>query len=621
MKLTKKLNTALILVLVCLVLVVGATYAWFSIALNPEVQRLETNVGANGSLEIALLTEETFQNPGLITTAVGDSAVKQDVAESNISWGNVIQLSSGYGLEEIVLLPARLNVAEGPQGVCYVDKGILKTAEFGLDGRIRILSEDTVSAVWEKSFDKGNFTYYVAGQRYGVRAIGTISNLSAQQIALSAARSLVPAYTTSASVSARNVWSKYGAEIMDILYRHYALKKEDFTAEDARIVREFALGIQEAAEYVVSGMYQTVIGMAAAYMENEPDFEALQDLITDAKQFGKVSELPFLKVLEADANAQIYLDALKTAEQMWKQAGEAVTYSYYLIQECNWETMGHVFELLFMPERIYLENSPLSDAGAFEALSHDNRLLIAEESGVFGQIADFTGNFSSFAVWKDSISLEAMTASSVKKGKLLQMQALLETVNAAAGGWTRANLDDTYGYAVDLAFRCNASSDLKLQAAAQMRAQEDPQLREMQGSGSYMQFESDNMDQEHLIALMNTIRVGFLSDRGELLAVAKMDLSKSREEEGLIDAPLYLYEYELVEDGKLVLTRRREDSVITELTRNTPMIVTVVVWLDGDSVDNSMVSELANQSMDGIMNLQFASSADLVPSEQVIKRD
>jgi hypothetical protein len=51
------------------------------------------------------------------------------------------------------------------------------------------------------------------------------------------------------------------------------------------------------------------------------------------------------------------------------------------------------------------------------------------------------------------------------------------------------------------------------------------------------------------------------------------------------------------------------------------MIITVVVWMDGDSVDNSMVGQLAQQSMSGTMNLQFSSSADLVPSKQLIDRN
>lgn len=623
MKLTKKLNVAMVLVVVCLVLVIGATYAWFAIALNPEVQRIETNVGANGSLEIALLTEETFQDPGQIKTIVGDSAVKQDVTESNKSWGNVIQLSGGYGLEEIILLPARLNVVKSADGVHYVENGngILKTAEFGLDGRIRILSDDTVSATWESSFDKGAFTYYVAGQRYGVRAIGTLSNLSAQQIGLSEARSLVPTYTTAAARTVQNTWREYGAGMMDILYRHYALNNGSFTQEDGVVVQNFAMGIQESMEYVVDAMHQAVIGVAAAYIADEPTFEAFRDQVNDPANFGNISGLPMVTQMMNGGNDQALLSALETAEQMWQYTQEAVSYSYYLARECNWETIEDVLVLLMAPTETYLGSKPLSDSGAFESLTRDNTVLLSDKSGVMGQIADFTGNFNAFTVWKDNISVEAVTASKVEKGRLIQMQAVLQSVNAAVGGWTRTNMDDIYGFAVDLAFRCNEPSQLQLQSWAQMRVEDDSEFPVTQGSGSYMQFQSDNMDTEQLITLMNTIRVGFVSDRGELLAVAKMDLSKSREEEGVIDAPLYLYEYILEEGGQLTVERRRDDTVITDLPQNAPVIVTVVVWLDGDSVDNSMVSELANQSMDGIMNLQFSSSADLIPSQQLIDRD
>lgn len=623
MKLAKKLNVAMVLVLICLVLVIGATYAWFAITWKPEVQRMETNVGANGSLEIALLTGETFRDPNQITTTVGDSAAYQDVIESNKSWGNVIQLSSGYGLEEIVLLPARLNVSKNEDNTFFVknSNGILKTAEFGLDGRIRILSDDTVSAVCESDLDKNSFTYYVEGQHYGVRAIGTISNLSAQQIGLAAARSLVPAYTTAAAGTVQNTWQEYGAGIIDILYRHYALEKDSFTREDGVVVRNFAMGIQEAMEYVVDAMQQAVIGAAAAYVADEPSFEAFRDQVNDPAHFGSVSELPLFSQMINGEKDQELLSALKTAEELWRYTREAVDYSYYLAHECNWETIEEVLVLLIAPAETYLGNKRLSDATAFESLTHDNTVLFSDQSGVMGQIADFTGNFNAFTVWRDDINLEAVTASKMEKGHLIQLQMLLQSIHAAEGGWTRANLDSIYGFAVDLAFRCNESSKLQLQPWAQMRVEDDSESTVIQGSGSYMQFQSDSMDTDQLITLMNTIRVGFVSDRGELLAVAKMDLSKSREEEGVIDAPLYLYDYILEEGGQLTVERRREDAVITDLPQNAPVIVTVVVWLDGDSVDNSMVSELGNQSMDGIMNLQFSSSADLIPSGQLINRE
>ena len=51
------------------------------------------------------------------------------------------------------------------------------------------------------------------------------------------------------------------------------------------------------------------------------------------------------------------------------------------------------------------------------------------------------------------------------------------------------------------------------------------------------------------------------------------------------------------------------------------MIVTAVVWLDGDRVGNQLVSDIFEHSMTGEMNLQFSSSANLIPSKQTLKND
>ena len=232
MKLSKKLNTAMILVIVCLVLMIGASYAWFTMATSPEVSNIETNVGANGSLEIALLTKETFEDPSQITAAIGDSVAAQGVWESNTTWGNVIHLDSYYGLDKINLLPARLNVERNEKKTLTVDESMLKIADFGVDGRIKILAADTVSTVYEGNY----FTYHVDGQRYGVRAIGTISNIAPQQTALAIARTLVKSYNAAAVRTAESTWRDYGAGIIDIFYRHYALGENEFTKEDAIVV-------------------------------------------------------------------------------------------------------------------------------------------------------------------------------------------------------------------------------------------------------------------------------------------------------------------------------------------------------------------------------------------------
>ena len=149
MNLRKKLKATLLLAVICLVLMFAASYAWFALSTAPEVSGIETKVGANGSLEIALLTEQTYADPVEIRGKIGSSAAEQDALESNKSWGNVIELNDErYGLSHITLLPARLNLTE-KDGRYWVNQSILKTAEFGIDVSISILADKTVSTMRE----------------------------------------------------------------------------------------------------------------------------------------------------------------------------------------------------------------------------------------------------------------------------------------------------------------------------------------------------------------------------------------------------------------------------------------------------------------------------------------
>ena len=69
-----KLFFAATALFLCLSLLVSATFAWLVLSRAPEIAGIDTNVGANGGLEIALLFPSTFQDPSLITTKIGDSA-------------------------------------------------------------------------------------------------------------------------------------------------------------------------------------------------------------------------------------------------------------------------------------------------------------------------------------------------------------------------------------------------------------------------------------------------------------------------------------------------------------------------------------------------------------------
>lgn len=61
--------------------------------------------------------------------------------------------------------------------------------------------------------------------------------------------------------------------------------------------------------------------------------------------------------------------------------------------------------------------------------------------------------------------------------------------------------------------------------------------------------------------------------------------------------------------------KKENDAVITALEQDEAKIVTALVYLDGSVVNNSSVAANASYSMTGTLNLQFSSSATLVPAD------
>jgi len=610
MKFSKKLNVLFALVLVCLILLVASSYAWLSLATSPEINSIDTNIGANGSLEIALLTEQTYADPMLIQSKVGDSAAEQDTIASNQSWGNVIELdNSRYGLGEITLLPARLNM-NSADGAHVVSDNMLKTAEFGIDGRMTELSEDTRSAI----YGENGFTYYVDRQMYGVRAIGTISNLTSQQTALAYARTNIKANTAAASRTVKLAWRDHASGVMDIFFRRYSLEQTHFTAEDAAVVRNLANEVLDALNYVDAALRQGMIGMAASMIADEVTFESICAQIYDTS----IPLSAIVTMLGSGVPAEL-VDWVEQVDEMKLQGQVVLAGTYAFIDGDDWEAMEPLLDALLDADQAYIGERRLSDKEAFADITEENTVLLPQNSGLLAQIAAYTGNYSAFAEWKEGLSVEAVTADLTPVAYLNQLASVLEGSQAASGGWTRAVMDDIYGYAVDMAFRCNQETDLLLQTVPANRVEGSVEAPATQGGGSYMRFNSESLDTEQLLMLMDTIRVGFLDDKNTLLGIAKLNISNYEEQEEGVFAPLYLYSYSSDDNGRIsVHERQSEDTAILALERNAPAIVTVVVWMDGDSVDNSMVSTTAHYSMDGVLNLQFASSASLQPANIVI---
>ena len=71
----------------------SATFAWLTLSRSPEVSGLATTIATNGNLEIALSDKDGLEPD---KTAVGDGG--QDVKLSNVTWGNLINLSETENL-------------------------------------------------------------------------------------------------------------------------------------------------------------------------------------------------------------------------------------------------------------------------------------------------------------------------------------------------------------------------------------------------------------------------------------------------------------------------------------------------------------------------------------------
>lgn len=605
-----------VLLLTCLILLISASYAWISMSRAPEIIGIETNIGSNGSLEIALLSDTTYMDPTLIKSMVGTSTIVQEPMIANLYWGNIIELNnSSYGLGEISLKPSRLDVSIGRDNKNVVGSSILLTPKYEKDGRTSSFSSDSVSAV----YDGEDFSYVSYMQRYGVRGIGAINNMTSQQIALAGARSAVKAYSSGAANTMTSVWKVNGAALLNIFEKHYIKQNNDFNNTDIAVLRSTAEGILEALNYIDSALRQGIIGYVASVIEDTETFNLLRSYVGN-------TAVPLSLILN---NSPTKLPAEFSNWVTQIEQGKSDMQS--VIRECNamqeskysWQQVEPVLCKIVLENNVYFNDNLLSKWNTNTNLKVDNSLLLTQGSGMMATIADYAGNYNVFLEYEKDINIEVKTASMISPSYLQQISERLEECQAASGNETsiKDKLHDIYGYAIDIAFRCNTESDLLLQIMPLQRIDKEAEHLQTQGAGCYMRFISQELDQERMLSLMRGIRVGFLDNQNTLLGIARLDTVSYKENEDGLTAPLYLYEYYVASNGGILMTEPKDESYpITSLEQNIAKTITVVVWLDGDYVDNTLAANIT-KSITGTLNLQFASSKDLVSVEQLLDID
>ena len=679
-----KMMAAISMLMVSSIMLVSSTYAWFTLSTAPEVTGITTNVGANGNLEMMLLTGYTENGLGSyyseaddlgVVSKVGDSmAATSDVTASNITWGNLVDLNNAeYGLDNVVLAPARLNIEKAKtEGMSNtIGSTILNAPSYGSDGRV----VDVKTATYTGRANGETFTY--DEEHKGVRVIGTTTDVSQRLAAYRAAKGSITTNTSAAKNLATSSLLKNGQDLANILVGYAMDPGKTYTNADLKSLYNVISTLEEANENVATAIRNTVLAYSLSAEGKaeltDADVTALQNAIAQVTTITGVASFSGIENV-------VIPSGLETAITTYASVASKINSSMSIIKGLNADiadsdgsggeyTYDQIDDVLVNT----VDRANVEIAGKKNLSKADLQFVIddftqkgavemtmLDGSGVYADIAKLVGNYTVSGL-KVSVNYNGtpfnnipVTMKTKVEGTGIPQVTSITMGEAPAESGQAANsiLSNTYGYALDLGFRTNAAaSDLQLQTAAVNRVYTDQtDAVPTQGSGSFMQFASsdvNNFSAEEVLALMSAIRVAFVSPNSangaDVLAMGALDITATVDQVSGIatytagettkpvdaagtevanastaagyKAGLFLHDYTIGDDGLITLgDKKADESVITALTQNKASKITVIVYLDGDIVDNTMVAN-GTTSMTGLMNIQFSSSATLAPME------
>lgn len=589
-----KMVAAVSMLLVASIMMVSSTYAWFTLSTAPEVTGITTNVGANGNLEMMLLNKDSFnstaENLG-VESGVNDSMALGNVTEANLKWGNLVDLASqDYGLQSIVMNPARLNITEITQenaaSSYTLSSSVLKAPTYTSDGRVLDVDKATLTSGYSKNDGTWKWNEE-ADNAYGVRVIGTTSGVTERLTAYRAAISARAAAIESAKNHARNSLINNGQTLANIVVKA-ALQGNDSTFEkaDLETLKALIAKLKEANDAAGEAIVQTVLAYNLSDQNKDTNFtdadvaklkEAFNGALnttagtlilptsfthsaggdgTILKPGGTATDTA---VAKWTANNTSITDASTSLETLIGQNSES--YTYRQIEEVVNKLINKQFATVGGVE------SPGKD-DANEIIKHlmanNNTLIIEMESGsgIYADIAELVGDYtaSGFTVYVDagSIATDVNVSMSTKVVAKDTTGTLPMIPKLDVGSAPAATLDasvtplltDHYGYALDFGFRTNAAaSELLLQTDEIQRVYSGDggaTADATKGGGSYMEFRTSNTTNfsvDELRALMSALRVVFVEPvqtvgAGEtvltynVLGVAAADITRNAVDNG-----------------------------------------------------------------------------------------
>lgn len=668
--LRSKLMATISMLLVSAILLTSVTHAWFVLSTAPEVTGVSTTSGANGALEIALQST-TMSNSGTtklrletITSDVGSSSalMQQTMAAANVTWGNIVDVSTGYGLEDITLFPARLNL--GTNGT--VDRlNYLAVPLYGTDGRIYDF----------KGTDKVSYadgSYSVDSSNYGVNVHGFPAEASKQQIVSRFQREIVRQEAVEQVFSMRellrtdmiNVIERNGCGIIGVMFATLSPIMRDMTAGEAAMLKDLILGLDEVAADAITALRWALLANVMADIEgydpnNESDMEELGIIYRDFLQMELSSDTPEKMTLKTIASSKGYTELVEAISTLEAVQGLMLDARTYVLAD----KYGEAGLKIVSPANMYLMcggSTPVACTTGFKnnlyadpMVTEDKLYFVGGQDnvvkgGILPAMASILGDYTAtmsahicfyehgFYAYEteqiDSIpfTYETYSTSQDKVSKYSQdnqgvlMDVYDEANNVYASGVIPMVIErgdvTAYGYSIDLAFRASEDGDLALQQEGSLRVEnpgQDPETinQNLQGSGSAVTFDIlGDMTYDQVERLLNGLYVVFMNtDDGSIYGVGRVKPGDVETQGVRVTAPLTMYSVDRNAmsaedaDGSLILsTEPVKNNVITKLEKNKTKWVTAVVYLNGDVVNSSDVSYAEGVSLNGSINLQFA---------------
>lgn len=545
-----KMVAAVSMLLVASIMMVSSTYAWFTLSTAPEVTGITTNVGANGNLEMMLLNKDSFnsteENLG-VESGVNDSMAAQKVTLANLKWGNLVDLADqSYGLQSIVMNPARLNIQGDATNGYKLNSALLKAPSYTSDGRVLDVNKDTQTSGY--STDDTWKWDEKADNAYGVRVIGTTSGVTERLTAYRAAISARAAAIESAKNSARNSLLNNGQALANIVVKAALEENPTFEKADLETLKGLVEQLKTANDAAGEAIVQTVLAYNLSDKNTDAKFtDADVAKLKEAFNGATAGTLPTSFTYAAAASGQGTIqkpDGIDTAATEWSDNNTNIASAAQKLQtliELNKDSYAYteiteVVNMLIDKQHATVggvKNPGRDDAQEIINNMTANNMVLAVEmesgSGIYADIAELVGDYTAAGlkvhVKYNALEMDVTTNMSTKVVTDANKDTMPMIPKLDVGSAPAATLDasvtplltDHYGYALDFGFRTNAAaSELQLQTDDIQRVYSGDGAATAdttKGGGSYMEFRTSNTTNfsvEELRALMSALRVVFV---------------------------------------------------------------------------------------------------------------